>query len=147
MFFIPPSVKFGWPRMHDFFSPLRMENVEFTRRYLTQRLFYISEMKTSPFGGLRGLTNSRIDYRGEVEKIEFAQRFMKKMLRLLGANPHFLIPYFYSLIIYSRSFLFMRDRQFNNRILCFTFYIGYSTFYIPLSFFFLKKICQRNLFP
>jgi hypothetical protein len=64
------------------------------RQKVPRRLFYISEMKTSPFGGLRGLTNSRIDYRGEVEKIEFAQRFMKKMLRLLGANRHFLIPYY-----------------------------------------------------
>ena len=61
--------------------------------------------------------------------------------------PHFLIPYFYFLIIYSRSFLFMRDRQFNNRIPYFTprcrgrlFYIGYSTFYIPSSF-----LSQKNL--
>jgi hypothetical protein len=37
------------------------------RHKVTRRLFYISEMKTPPFGGLRGLTNSRIFYRGEIE--------------------------------------------------------------------------------
>ena len=31
----------------------------------TRRLFYISEMKTSPFGGLRGLTNSRFFFTAE----------------------------------------------------------------------------------
>ena len=60
------------------------------------RLFYIGYFKFYIFRA----TNSRIDYRGVVEKIEFAQRFMKKMLRLLGANRHILIPYFYFLIIY-----------------------------------------------
>jgi len=35
----------------------------------------------------------------------------------------------------------MRDRQFNNRIPYFTFYIGYSTFYIPLSF--SKKFAEE----
>ena len=101
----------------NFFSPLRMENVEFTRRYLPLRregtkyhegFFIFPKWKLPPLGDLGG--------------------------------PHFLIPYFYFLIIYSRSFLFMRDRQFNNRIPYFTFYIGYSTFYIPSSF-----LSQKNL--
>ena len=143
----------GWPRMHEFF--FTAENGECrvyaevfatkARRQKVPRSFF--DVLYSPFGEIWLATNSRIDYRGEVEKIEFAQRLMKKMLRLLGANRHFLIPYFYFLIIYSRSFLFMRDRQFNNRIPYFTprcrgwlFYIGYSTFYISPSF-----LSQKNL--
>ena len=56
-------------------------------------------------------TNSRIVYRGEVEKIEFAQRFMKKILRLLGANRHFLITYFYFLIIYCYEWVSRKARK------------------------------------
>ena len=118
------------------------------RRQKVPRSFF--DVLYSPFGEIWLTTNARIFYRGGVEKIEFAQRFMKKMLRLLGANRHFLIPYFYFLIIYFRLSLCMRYRQLH--LPKSHFYpelsgqaILHSIFYIPLSF--SKKFAREFYSP